>query len=96
MKEIYNWLKKNYKEYNEDILKKWANDLSKYSEIKKEFCDYIRTGEIVSKVIVEGYSAADILKTGKIDVVGAYNFLVWLKEDPKTALEDLNRGLPTK
>lgn len=96
MEEIYNWLKQNYKQYNEGILKRWANDLSKYADIKEEFCNYIKTGEVLSKVVVEGYSAGDILETGKMDVIGAYNFLVWLKEDPKTALDEIKHGLPIK
>lgn len=98
MSEIYDWLKTNYgDEYSEKILKGFEKKLNKYDDLKSEFLHYVRTGENPSKVKVEGYGVNDILNlNNSFHVIGAYNFLIWLKDDPKTALEIIKKGFPTK
>ena len=45
---------------------------------------------------VEGYSARDIYEKTYLAEIGAYDYLIYLKEDPEQALEDLKNGLPIK
>ena len=45
---------------------------------------------------VEGYSAQDIFEKTYLTEIGAYNYLIYLKEDPEQALKDLKDGLPRK
>lgn len=45
---------------------------------------------------VEGYSAQDIYEKTYLTEIGAYNYLIYLKEDPEQALKDLKNGLPRK
>ena len=47
-------------------------------------------------IIVEGYTAEQLNETTHLTVMGAYNYLIYLREDPKTALDNLKRGLLTK
>ncbi len=98
MNEIYDWLKRNYgEEYSEKVLKGFENNLTKYDDIKDEFLHYVRTGENLSKIKVEGYSVKDILNLNKtFHVIGAYNFLIFLREDPLTALDIIKKGFPIK
>ena len=62
-----------------------------------EFSEFVETEQFVRNGIkVEGYTAEDLYNTGKLSVLGAYNFLIYLREDPKNALADLKVGLPRK
>lgn len=45
---------------------------------------------------VEGYSAQDIFEKTYLTEIGAYDYLIYLKEDPEQALKDLKNGLPRK
>ena len=45
---------------------------------------------------VQGYSAEQIYKTTHLDVLGAFNYLIYLKRNPKEALENLQKGLSIK
>lgn len=43
-----------------------------------------------------GYSAKDLHDTTYLSVLGAYNYLIYLREDETNALSDLKAGLPRK
>ena len=44
----------------------------------------------------KGCSAQDIYEKTYLTEIGAYNYLIYLKEDPEQALKDLKNGLPIK
>ena len=47
-------------------------------------------------VTAEGYTAQKLYETTFLTVIGAYNYMLFLKNDPKQALELLDKGLPRK
>ena len=49
-----------------------------------------------SAVAVEGYTAELLNTNYPLSLLGAYNYLICLRESPKEALEDLRKGLPRK
>lgn len=42
------------------------------------------------------YTAEKLYNTGKFSIIGAYNYLIYLKEKPEEALKDLEEDLPNK
>lgn len=67
-------------------------------DILNEFYFYVRNERFVtfSPITVEGISAQQLHKTTYLSPIGAYNYLIYLRESPMKALEDLKRGLPRK
>ena len=47
-------------------------------------------------VSVEGFTAGELVEKYPLSVLGAYNFLIYLRESPKEALADLENGLRRK
>ena len=45
---------------------------------------------------VRGYSAEQLYKTTHLEVLGAFNYLIYLKLKPKEALSNLQKGLPRR
>lgn len=93
---LFDYLTKE-KKYSERIANKNVADFDRHPDIKKEFEEYIQTEQFSSNPIcIEGYTAQKLTETTSLEALGAYNFLIWLKEDPNKALEDLKRNLPRK
>ena len=71
--------------------------LSRYTDIFSEFIDVIKCGKWKSKytaISVEGFTAEQLNSNYPLSLLGAYNYLVFLRESPKVALEALEKGLP--
>ncbi len=47
-------------------------------------------------ITVSGFTAERLYNDYPLSLLGAYNYLIYLREAPKEALEDLRRGLPRK
>lgn len=45
---------------------------------------------------IEGFSAKKLYETTYLQPIGAYNYLVYLRNNPQAALENLKSGLPRK
>lgn len=45
---------------------------------------------------VEGFTARELNERFPLSQLGAYNYLIYLRERPKDALEDLRKGLPRR
>ena len=75
-----------------------GNTLKKFSDIYNEFIEYITFGIIDENncIKVNGYDVNKLLKTTYLSPLGAYNYLIYLRENPKEALADLKKGLPRK
>ena len=69
-----------------------------HSDIKYEFYEYIMTEKFpVNSAVSEfGYTAEKLNNETYISILGAYNFLIYLREEPDAALTDLKEGLPRK
>ncbi len=96
---IKNFILNNYN-YTEEKAEKDLVSLEKHKEIYDEFLRGINgvDFEFPKEHAVEicGYTAEILNKTTFLSVLGAYNYLVFLKEDEKRALDYLNKGLPIR
>lgn len=73
--------------------------LLKYKDIYDEFVLVTMSGKYVEEslaVSVEGYTAESLNSNYPLSLIGAYNYLIYLRESPREALEDLRKGLPRK
>ena len=80
-------------------LEKAVNKLIGYEDICRECLYWISTGNYVEEgkcVEVEGYSAKKIAETTYLNPIGAFNYLISLRKNPKEALDNLKKGLPRK
>lgn len=68
--------------------------LQRHPDILSEFRQWIRSKEFPREVAIsiEGYTAASLVKATYLRPVGAYTYLIYLRENPKAALEDLGRS----
>ena len=68
-----------------------------HPDIYREFVDGLST-EIfcfpINPVREEGYTARDLAFHYPLSILGAYNYLIYLRTNPTQALEDLKNGLP--
>lgn len=69
--------------------------LHRYEDIEQEFVNYILNKQERKKCIeVEGYTAETLHKQYPLSILGAYNYLIYLRENPKEAMLNLEKGLP--
>lgn len=73
--------------------------LNKYKDIYNEFEIGMENNDFVFPEVfaikVEGYTAEYLHKNFNLSELGAYNYLIYLREKPEEALDDLKRGLRT-
>ena len=71
--------------------------LARHKDIYLEFAEYV-TKLIFPEngITVLGYNAALLHQNYPLSPLGAYNYLIYLREMPEKALSDLKAGLPTK
>ena len=71
-----------------------------YNDIFEEFFNYTCVGKFrkkdKSQIEICGYTAEVLNRDFNLSPLGAYNFLVYLKEEPERAIADLKAGLPRK
>lgn len=71
--------------------------LAKHKDIYLEFSEYIIKRKFPENgITVCGYNAETLHQNFPLSPLGAYNYLIYLKEHPQEALADLKAGLPTK
>lgn len=72
--------------------------IARYADIRKEFYQYIMNDEVFTPnpIKVEGFTAQYLATNYPLSILGAYNYLIYLREMPEKALADLKAGLPTK
>ena len=78
----------------ENALKK----LSTHIDILLEFYFYVKNKRFkeFNPITVKRISAKQLVDSTYLSPVGAYNYLIYLRESPQEALEDLKKGLPRK
>ena len=97
-KYVCNFLQKKYNISKFDAKDIW-NDLKYDFHVLNEVKYFALNDKFVSSndcYRVEGYSARDIYEKTYLTEIGAYNYLIYLREDPEQALKDLKNGLPRK
>lgn len=86
--------------YSEKRTKIMIDRMMQYNDIFEEFFNYARIGKFQkkdkSKTEVCGYTAEKLNRDFNLSPLGAYNYLVYLKEEPQQAVADLKAGLPRK
>ncbi len=80
--------------YIEAAIKK----LDTYADIKNELYETLKSGcfPLNHAIIESGYTAQALNENTFLTVLGAYNYLIYLRDDTENALLDLKKGLPTK
>ena len=73
-------------------------DMSTHIDILAEFYFYVKNKrfKVFNPITVKKISAKQLVGSTYLSPVGAYNYLIYLRESPKEALEDLKKGLPRK
>lgn len=72
-------------------------ELTRHSDIYEELINYILAGEQFDEtmsLVVEGYTAKQLTNETILTPLGAFNYLVYLREEPQEALADLKAKLP--
>lgn len=97
MQQIYEFLKTSgLQEYS---LQKNMKSFERNPDIAEEFVEWLNTGYYKKEnpINVQGYSAQDIAILAEfLDGVGAFNFLITLRERPEKAKEYIKSGFPRK
>lgn len=98
MKDNKSIIKKYLKEecvLNEYRAEQEYQGLHKYKDIEQELINYILNNLDEKNIIqVEGFTVKDLHEQYPLSILGAYNYLVYLRENPKEALINLKKGLP--
>lgn len=91
---IINYLKVNYS-MSYERAKKSYDKLYNQLDLLKEFYHYIISEEFPSLYpkTSQLITAKQLYETNRLSVLGAYNYLIYLREKPVEALKDLNGGL---
>lgn len=86
----------NEKGYTEKRANIDCDDLIKHIDIASELVVALKSGIPDKGIEVNGYSAKILNGNYPLSLLGAYNYLVYLREEPDQALADLKKGLPRK
>lgn len=72
--------------------------LNRHVDIKFELYETLiyEKFPVAGAITVCGYTAESLKKSTHLSILGSYNFLIYILEDEKNALEDLSKGLPIK
>jgi histone deacetylase complex regulatory component SIN3 len=95
--EVLRYLREDEK-MTDKIALRVLGKLERHPDILQEFGQWIGSKEFPrgAAISIEGSTAERLVKSTYLRPVGAYNYLIYLREKPKEALEDLKRGLPRK
>ena len=95
---VCRFLRENY-----DMSEQQAVDALEYLKrdihVLAEFKHYIVTGSFVPDGCcyrVQGYSSEQLCRTTFLTPLGAFNYLIYLRERPEVALTNLKAGLPRR
>lgn len=84
-------------EYSEKRLDRIIEKLEKHGDIYFEFYDFVLYEEFADDcVCVEGFTAEQLTNNYPLSPLGAFNYLIYLREMPEKALADLKAGLPNR
>ena len=95
---VCDFLQKKYSISKSDAENTWEHLLHDF-RILNEVKYFTLNNDFVSEkhcVKIRGYSARDIYEKTYLTEIGAYNYLIYLEENPEQALENLRKGLPRK
>lgn len=97
-KVVCEFLQKEYSLAPKQIDEAW-NYLKRDMHVLFEVKYYVANGKFVPEKYcykVQGYSAEQLYKTTYLEVLGAFNYLIYLSMKPQEALKNLKKGLPKR
>ena len=75
----------------------YVASFAKHPSIQTEFSKWILTRKFEKEPVeILGYTAEKLCNKTSLEVLGAYNYLIFLLEEPERAKKLLDAGLPTK
>ena len=83
---------------SQTIAEKSYEKIARHADIRKEFYQYIMNDEAftLNPIKVEGFTAQYLVTHYSLSILGAYNYLIYLRERPEEALMNLKEGLPRR
>ena len=91
---------KNKFNMNQKVTIQTLIEMEKQKDVFDEFMDCIRKDSFVfpdrDAVSVEGFTAQFLHENYPLSEIGAYNYLIYLRNNPEQAKKDLKNGLPRK
>lgn len=97
-KQIVNILKNEFEmSHKRAVLS--IQKLKAHKDIYEEFVNVIGDkdfSKLENAIEIHGFTAEQLSKDYPLSILGAYNYLIYLREEPQRALEDLKKGLPRK
>lgn len=83
--------------YSEKRLDSILSKLKTHTDIYLEFYDFVLDEQFPEDgIAVEGFTARQLFENFKLTPLGAYNYLIYLRERPAKAIADLKARLPKK
>ncbi|MBP3322080.1 MAG: hypothetical protein J6M12_06970 [Clostridia bacterium] len=84
-------------DYSEKRLDLIIQKLNSHKDVFFEFYEYVLYEEFSDNpIVVEGKTARYLASNYPLSPLGAYNYLIYLRDMPEKALADLNAGLPRR
>lgn len=95
---IIDWLLSLDDSFSEDKLERQAEKFLKYEDIAAAVQHHIENDTYDESVCICGYTAKKLHDEvgDKLSVVGVYNYMITLKENPENGIKWLKQGLPRK
>ena len=91
---------KNKYNMNQKVVVRTLTKMKEHGDIYDEFMNGIKgipfTFPETGAVSVEGFTAQYLHENYPLSEIGAYNYLIYLRNDPEQAKKDLENGLPRK
>lgn len=95
---IVEYIKSEY-DYSDTKARKTLDYLLQVKAIAFEFLHFIENGSFVPDRYASafsGYTVKRISMETNLTVLGAFNYMVFLKQNPREALSNLEKGLPRR
>ena len=95
---IISYLMQKYN-FSQDKAEKAVNYLAQSKYLTAEFVYFIQYHAFYPEkyaIEVAGYTAEKLSKQGNLTLLGAFNYMVYLKKKPEEALANLKKGLPRR
>ena len=83
---------------SEKRVEKMVKNLKIHLDLYAEIVDYLLADNVYKRPLIseQGYDVKKLCSEFNLSIVGAYNFIIYLREDPQNAIADLKAGLPRK
>ena len=83
---------------SEKRITKGIEKLNRHTDLKLELYETLMYDSFPKNAAISvcGYTAKSLKECTQLSILGVYNYLIYLREDPQNAIADLKAGLPRK